>query len=142
MLDPNRIAAIVTARMTAARPVSVASWRILDDPQANAQWQGSYPLVEFECPEGERMREEYGDPDNNLWNERGALMIHVHVSRARDSMTLARSVMRDVEALFLGKTIDGVVFIRSYPEYVDADGKGVSHGVSRGIAYRAEWRGP
>lgn len=142
MLDPNKAAVIVEARMTASKPPSVAAWRALDDADVNAQWQGPFPLVEFEFPEGERTREEYGDPDNNLWNERSAFMIHVHVRRAKESMALARAVMRDVEALFLGKTIDGVSFHRSYPEYKDEQGKGVAHGVSRGIAYRAEWRGP
>lgn len=141
-IDPNRVAAIVQTMMTASKPPSVAAWRVLDDPRADSQWPGPFPLVEFEFPEGERERAEYGDPGNNIWTDRSALMIHVHVRRAGDGLGQARTVMAAVEALFLGKTIDGVTFFRSYPEYPETDGKGVSRGVSRGIAYRAEWRGP
>jgi hypothetical protein len=140
-LDPNKVVSIVRAAMTASKPASVAAWRILDDALADSHWPGPWPLVEFEFPEGERTREEYGAPGANIWNDRSAFLIHAHVDR-RTSLAPARIAIRDVEALFLGKTIDGVVFIKSYPEFVDPDGEGLSRGVSRGVRYRAEWRGP
>lgn len=142
-IDSNHVPQVVAELLTMELSPAVARWRLLDDPEADSQQRGQYPLVEIEFPGAHLTRQEYGDPGNNIWAE-GELdsptsfMVHVHVARGRDSNERARTVMDAVCAIFCGRTYENVEFFDALAAYTDY-GQGLTAGVSRSIEYRYEF---
>lgn len=138
MIDSNHVPSIVAELLAAELPPATADWRMLDDPEADSQPRGGYPLVEIEFPGSHLERQEYGDPGNNIWAEPSAFMVHVHVDRSAGTMDQARAVMDVVVNIFAGRTYGGVEFFNALAAFND-DGKGLTRGVSRSIEYRYEF---
>ena len=142
-IDSNYVPQVVAELLTMELSPSIARWRMLDDPEADSQERGQYPLVEIEFPGAHLTRQEYGDPNGNIWAEGAAgaptaFMVHVHVARGKDSISKARQVMDAVCAIFCGRQYEGVEFFDALALFVDY-GEGLTAGVSRSIEYRYEF---
>lgn len=151
--DLNHVTDVVEAILTAEMPSGTFQvngrtiwWRNLDDPEADTQPRPGgaplgYPLIEFEYVDGKNVRDEYGSPGYNRWEERSGVMFHVHVERGQDDMSLARAVMTAVIDLFCGRYENFVQFRDAMPAYKDTQGTGLTRGVSRAIECQYDYRG-